>query len=94
VLSGLGCIRLQIREIRLPRKPLPGTWVNKDKERAGVLHPGPRVVSGGFLAAYGNPTIDFSVASVTLVSMPSPPSRESLPFTPSLELSESLPSPP
>src|SRR5215203_1286121 len=40
---------------------------------------------------YGNPTIDFSVASVNLVSAPAPPFRESLPRTPSRKLSASSP---
>jgi hypothetical protein len=42
--------------------------------------------------SYGNPTIDFSVASVTLVSVPAPPFSESLPLTISWLLSASLPS--
>ena len=48
------------------------------------------------LAAYGNPTIDFSVVSVTLVSPLTcgPPSNESLPLTPSLEFTVSSPSSP
>ena len=49
---------------------------------------GPPVTS---VAAYGNPTIDFSIVSVTLESVPFPPSKESLPFTPSLELTVSAP---
>src|SRR5918995_6040853 len=40
---------------------------------------------------YGNPTIDLSEVSVIFVSVPAPPSRLSLPLTPSLELSVSLP---
>jgi hypothetical protein len=38
--------------------------------------------------------MDFSVVSVTFVSVPAPPSKESLPFTLSLELTASLPSSP
>lgn len=46
------------------------------------------------LRAYGNPVLDFSVLSVTLASLPLPPFKESLPFTPTPSLELTVSSPP
>jgi hypothetical protein len=70
------------------------TSVKEAIERAGDGSSGPRSVDCALLTAYGKPTIDFSVASVDLVSVPDPPSRVSLPLNPSREISASLPLPP
>src|SRR5215216_5848207 len=69
----------------------PGQYFDhKQNTRAGVPCPGPRILP----SRYGMLTMDASVASVTLVSVPAPPSRESLPSTLSWEWSESPPSSP
>ena len=82
----------EVRRILIPR-----TWVNKARRRAGdtTKGPGPLMANSVvFLAAYGKFTTDLSVASVTFLSVPGPPSRESLPATLSLELTVSAPSSP
>jgi hypothetical protein len=78
----------------LPGIYLLGTPVNKGKGMGWDAVPRPSGSSCYLLTVYGNPTIDFSVVSVTLVSVPAPPFKESLPLTPSFELTVSLlPSP-
>src|ERR671916_1779731 len=73
------------------RSPDSASW---DSQDTGGGSSGPWCVVRALLSAYGKPTIDFSVASVVLVSVPDPPSRVSLPLTPSREISASLPLPP
>ncbi len=60
------------------------------EKRAGQTPRPSGSLSCGPLSVYGKPTMDLSVASVSLVSVPAPPSRESLPLTPSLEFMVSL----
>lgn len=70
------------------------TRVNEDEKRQDRGSKQPRPAKESSVSLYGILTIDFSVVSDTFVSVPAPPSRESLPFTRSFELSVSAPSSP
>jgi hypothetical protein len=66
---------------QLSRICILDTSMNKARRKGrGCFEPRPVKETSG--AAYGNPTMDFSVVSVTFVSVPAPPPRESLPLTP------------